>query len=385
MASPICSSLRVTQQVLSGSVRLMSSLPARGRVAPKAACSLKDRLPLYGYLPKATVALASGLMLLTTACHRPPAIASSPVPPPEPLTSDVAIVGPGDTLEVGYFRNTGLQTQARYTIGVSDVLRVDVADHPELSRDRVNVLSDGRISLPVIGSLMAAGRTTELLASTIAAAYEKEQIQQPRVVVAVEERDQRLGGLLRGIGESSGNQILTINLVDGSPIQLPQIRPIAPGQTLEQLREEIRRAYAAEFGNALDVTVNLRRRPGKLVYVLGEVSKPGSVELTPSLGSIAAIASVGGTWPTADLTNVVVVRFNEGGYHQWVLNIEKPLYDTAPAVPDFPLRAGDIIFVPKTGIAELNLVVDQYIRRMLPFSTGLGFGLGYTIGGTSSQ
>ncbi|WP_035254864.1 hypothetical protein [Desulfatiglans anilini] len=32
------------------------------------------------------------------------------------------------------------------------------------------------------------------------------------------------------------------------------------------------------------------------------------------------------------------------------------------------LKPNHVIFVPKTGVAKANQAVDQYIRRMLPFS-----------------
>ena len=41
-----------------------------------------------------------------------------------------------------------------------------------------------------------------------------------------------------------------------------------------------------------------------------------------------------------------------------------------------PVLPGDLIFVPKSRVAEVDLVVDQYINRTLPFSRNVGYELG---------
>ncbi len=53
-----------------------------------------------------------------------------------------------------------------YEFGVGDVLNVFVYEEPDISQ-AVTVRSDGRISLPLIGDLVAAGETPEALAEKI--------------------------------------------------------------------------------------------------------------------------------------------------------------------------------------------------------------------------
>ena len=40
---------------------------------------------------------------------------------------------------------------------------------------------------------------------------------------------------------------------------------------------------------------------------------------------------------------------------------------------DLALRPEDVVIVPRSGISNFNLWVDQYIRRMLPFSVGFSY------------
>ena len=72
---------------------------------------------------------------------------------------------------------------AGYTIGPADVLQIIVWKEPELTRD-VTVRFDGRITVPLLGDLQAAGQTPEQVADEVSKGLEK-YVQAPRVTVAV--------------------------------------------------------------------------------------------------------------------------------------------------------------------------------------------------------
>ena len=42
---------------------------------------------------------------------------------------------------------------------------------------------------------------------------------------------------------------------------------------------------------------------------------------------------------------------------------------------DFLLHPGDLIFVPRSAIAEVNLFVRQYLNGILPFNFGFSYDL----------
>ncbi len=79
-----------------------------------------------------------------------------------------------------------VEAQTGYRIGARDVLEIDVFRVPELTR-KVRVDDRGRISLPLVGSLVAAGRTPEDLAAEIAARLSERYIKDPYVTVFVAE------------------------------------------------------------------------------------------------------------------------------------------------------------------------------------------------------
>lgn len=73
-----------------------------------------------------------------------------------------------------------------YQIGPEDVVEVMVWKNEDLSRV-VNVRPDGKISLPLIGDLKAAGQTAEQLKVSIAEALKQYYKEPPQVSVIVQQ------------------------------------------------------------------------------------------------------------------------------------------------------------------------------------------------------
>lgn len=73
-----------------------------------------------------------------------------------------------------------------YRIGAQDLLSISVFGVEELDKD-VRVNSNGQISLPLIGGVMAGGRTIPELESDLATKYAAGYLQKPQVTVFVKE------------------------------------------------------------------------------------------------------------------------------------------------------------------------------------------------------
>lgn len=71
-----------------------------------------------------------------------------------------------------------------YRLQPGDTLLVSVLEDPELDRE-VLILPDGRISLPIAGTLMAAGRTPGELESRVRSKLQRNFVQPPSVTVTV--------------------------------------------------------------------------------------------------------------------------------------------------------------------------------------------------------
>lgn len=72
-----------------------------------------------------------------------------------------------------------------YLIRPMDVLRVTVFQEEDLSLDSVTVASDGTISLPLLGSVTAAGKSPRLFAEQLEAALGERYLRYPDVAVNV--------------------------------------------------------------------------------------------------------------------------------------------------------------------------------------------------------
>ena len=149
----------------------------------------------------------------------------------------------------------------------------------------------------------------------------------------------------------------------------------AAGKTPPQLDRELTTLYSRELRKPA-VTVIVRSFSGQQIFVGGEVSKPASIPLAPQMTPLQAIMSAGGFLDTANQENIVIFRAGPDRQTQsFTLNLDSvAAADTGDA--GFHLRAGDVIYVPKTGIAKADIWMDQYVRRLLLFN---GFSAGYSI------
>jgi polysaccharide biosynthesis/export protein len=88
----------------------------------------------------------------------------------------------------------GARPDASYVIGADDVLSISVWKEPDITRS-VTVRSDGKISLPLVGELQAAGRTPSQLEQDITAAL-RSYIAEPQVSVMVQDANSQKFNIL---------------------------------------------------------------------------------------------------------------------------------------------------------------------------------------------
>jgi polysaccharide biosynthesis/export protein len=160
------------------------------------------------------------------------------------------------------------------------------------------------------------------------------------------------------------NQALTVR-PDGN-ISMPVAGSIhAQGLTPGQLEKKLDQLYSTEL---LDpkATVRIDKSPSQVVYVEGQVGKPGAVHLQPGMTAIQAIAASGGMTDAAGPNNVFLVRRDAcGTAHGQPLKLDKVL-NQKDNEEDVALLPSDIVVVPRSGIAQFDLNMKQYVRDALP-------------------
>lgn len=156
-------------------------------------------------------------------------------------------------------------------------------------------------------------------------------------------------------------------------ISLQLIQEIrAAGLTPKQLKENLFEKYQTKIKQP-EITVLVRSFSAQKVYVDGEVFKPGLVALTGQMTLLQSLALAGGLKDSARSDGIIVIRRSlENRPFSKVINLEKVLDGTDPT-QDLLLLPADIVFVPKSPIANVNLWIDQYIRKMVPIPFGFSY------------
>lgn len=184
--------------------------------------------------------------------------------------------------------DTGTQ---EYIIGVGDVLDIVFVYHQNLSTRAVPVRHDGRISVPYVGDVLAAGITPMSLDSVLTSRF-SEILRDPTLSVIIKQEAERL------------------------------------------------------------------------VYVLGEVNRPGGYPYNDRISLVQAIAAAGGMKKSAKEAHTILIR-REG--LDRIVGVEvdvKSIVNGESIQNDLLLRKYDIVYIPKAAIytvadfaTEVNTII----------------------------
>lgn len=160
------------------------------------------------------------------------------------------------------------------------------------------------------------------------------------------------------------NETLTVR-PDGR-ISMQKVGDIyVAGMTPMELGRRITEIYAKIIKDP-EVTVIVRNFGGYQVYVLGEVKSPGAFPLQRSLTVLQSLALAGGHKETAMLKSILLLRRQQDGK----IDVQRLdlSQNSAAAIQknDLFLEASDIIYVPKTFIANVNTFLDQAFSGIIP-------------------
>ena len=139
------------------------------------------------------------------------------------------------------------------------------------------------------------------------------------------------------------------------------------GLTIEEINATLTTAYGAFLRRPYLQTQIFSYAAGQ-VYVAGEVKQPGIKVIRGEFTVAQAIMSAGGFDEGAKPTAVVILRRRPGDGRALMrtVNVSDALKGWENA--NIQLLPGDVIYVPKSGIAKLDKFVRQYVTDALPFS-----------------
>jgi polysaccharide export outer membrane protein len=265
------------------------------------------------------------------------------VPPPK--ASDAALREFNERLKsvVESKEDPTLGERQDYTIGPEDQLDISVFEVPELSRT-VRVSAAGEISLPLIGSVKAAGKSPMQLEQKLRDLLRKTYIKDPQVNVFLREfhsdpvsvvgavkmpglyhiqtRKSLVEILAMAQGFSEGARQPGKSIVITRKLR-PQEAGAAPGGVSssgenDPAHSDFFEVPIKELMQSGDRKWNVPIYPGDVVkvvpagtvYVAGSVTKPGSFPLTDfeNISAIQALAMAGGTTKSASSKNALIIH-----------------------------------------------------------------------------
>jgi polysaccharide export outer membrane protein len=254
---------------------------------------------------------------------------------------------------------SGIETNSSaLVLGPGDEVDVTVYGAPDLSR-HTRVSTDGNISMPLIGYVRVAGlSSTEAEAAIEAQLRRNNIVNDPQVSIYAKE--------YTSSGISVAGEVVKPGFYSAlGPHRLFDVLQAAGGPTDKAANEAVISHRDQEDATTVHISKdpaemaasNVDLQPGDtvvvpkagIVYVLGEVTRPGGYVLnsTGGITVLQVVAVAGGPTHIASAGKTRLLRRTENGFQEQHINLTKLLRGKAH---DVSVRNEDILFIPSSAI-----------------------------------
>jgi protein involved in polysaccharide export with SLBB domain len=151
----------------------------------------------------------------------------------------------------------------------------------------------------------------------------------------------------------------------------------ASGMKPSELDKVLTRKYSQELKKP-EIAVIVKSFTGQRIYVGGEVNRQREMVLPSGMTVLQAVFQAGGFKESASPENTILIR--QGLSNKPVpvrIDLKKAMYGQGDGA-GVALRPNDILYIPKSRIAEVNKFVKQYIEDLILFR-GFNAGVSYQI------
>jgi polysaccharide export outer membrane protein len=265
--------------------------------------------------------------------------------------------------------------RSAYILGPDDQLTVQALHIAEINDKPVRIDMAGNIRLPLVGQVRAAGLTVEQLENELTAKL-KTIVQEPEVTVGIAEfksqpvsvmgavktpgvyQVQGRKNLIEvlsasgGLEQDAGDSVRITRRKEWGAVPLPGAHPDASGQF------SVAEVNLRELMQAKDPLLNIEIQPqdvvtvprASLVYVMGEVRKPGGFTLRDkeTVSILQALSMSEGLGPMAAAKNARILRATDGKAQRQEIPVDLKQI-LAGRAEDIALRPDDILFVPNSA------------------------------------
>ncbi|HEX5432155.1 MAG TPA: polysaccharide biosynthesis/export family protein [Bryobacteraceae bacterium] len=291
---------------------------------------------------------------------------------------------------------------AAYRLGPGDQIQIWALGLEEAGQHPIRIDPSGFIEVPMIGRVKAQGLTSDQLRQTLADRM-KTYVKQPQVTVSITDYGsqpvsvigsvnkagvEQLQGpktlievlsMAGGLSSDSGNTITVTRPVTQGEIPLPRTKTDRSGQfTTANIPVE-------DLFSGTDPSLNIPILPhdvisvarGHVVYVLGEVKKPGGFNIgeRPHLSVLEALSLAEGPTSGAATKKARILRQEEGVQRKEIpVDASKILSAKAP---DIALEPGDILLIP---VNQPRNVAIRALETAVNIGSGIAiFRVGYPV------
>ena len=268
-----------------------------------------------------------------------------------------------------------------YRIGAGDVLLIEVAGEPDLRR-KVKVMEQGTIRLPYIDhDIKVSGLTeremTELLRQEFIVI-----LKEPQVTLYIDEYHARMASIAGAVNQSKQvaltREIRLYDLISmaggltdkaGNIVQLIHTRP-EDSLDIIDIRELVRRP---ELNRVIRDGDFVNVPEAGIIYVTGNVNKPGSFPIKDSIKLSQAIAMAGGVAADSRKKEIRLVRASDASQTVATEQIVNLLEIEKDPGKDIILKPYDVVMVPESTRTKQTKTLIQ------AFAGGLASALGWGI------
>lgn len=284
------------------------------------------------------------------------------------VPSPLYMVGAGDVIAVAYFRKpsseTSEQTNDEYRLDCMDVITVNVDTESGSTYD-ITVRPDGRISFFQVEDLFVRGKTLKETRAMLSESLTN-VLAEAEVSVLLRKGSVMLNEFLDSLKTESDGTTRTIRIRQDGCASFPLAGDIqVAGKTIPEITRQLQERYDGIFVSGVSININLVSSFLGNVIVIGEVRHPGAYSIHDKVNPIHAIALAGGVLETGSEKDAILVRrTQEGKFRHWRIDLRTAWMTDKSS--EILMEPQDILVVPKTAIANADLFIEQYVRRLLP-------------------
>lgn len=282
---------------------------------------------------------------------------------------------------------TAIGVDEDYLLMEEDILKMDVWGEPNLSNMQMQITPGGKVNVPYVGDVQAAGLTQGKLEEDIAKLFEDANILgNPRVTITLINMHQ---STVRVLGEVRQPGLVVFKDGDTVLDAIAQAGSYTDNAWLEKAtlnRRGSDKPTEIDIKQMLegDYTHNYKLKKGDIIsippedyenkiYVMGQVMRPSMYDLKDKTTVLAAVNLAGGPTERASVRNTKVIRGDPNNPQIVACDLTK-MFDKGDRSQDIELMPGDVVMVPETKQPNWNKI-SQILNTILSFTTIRRYGL----------